>query len=100
MLQVDAGAAAPPPPAALFYVATRHFDFVHFSSEQLPVFLIAGSVYFLVWRPLSRDYSTALFCRASLFDQRFDFTPINRAIRLAVLSVYRRIAVFEDGNAV
>jgi hypothetical protein len=35
-------------PASLFYATTRHFDFVYFSSEQLPVFLVAGSIYFLV----------------------------------------------------
>lgn len=35
-------------PIALFYVTTADFEFVHFSSEQLPVFLIAGSICCLI----------------------------------------------------
>lgn len=35
-------------PCTLFYVITRNLDFIHFSSEQLPVLLITGSIYFLI----------------------------------------------------
>jgi hypothetical protein len=42
-------------PCILFYATARGFDFVQFSSEQLPVFLIAGSIYFLI---RAADHST------------------------------------------
>ena len=35
-------------PCVLFYATTSHIDFVHFNSEQLPVSIIAGSIFFLI----------------------------------------------------
>jgi hypothetical protein len=35
-------------PCILFYATVGDAHFLHFSSEQLPVFLVAGSIYFLV----------------------------------------------------
>jgi hypothetical protein len=47
-LATPAWAIAATLPAALFYVVTAQVDFVQFSSEQLPVFLIAGAIFFLI----------------------------------------------------
>lgn len=77
-------------PCALFYTTTRNFDFIHYSSEQLPVLLIAGSIYFLICfaqRPTKLSCGIAAVLAGSIPFAKLQGLPWAALLGLAILVV-------------